>query len=150
MHRHAWRYNPPASCSTSLDTWVQGDFESMVEEWCNESERVLNETEKDSNRDSEDTGPRTELEWWRSRMAKLNSIMEELKSPECQVVFNVLQVIKARALKRWRLLNNQITDAVNEAKDNVKYLSTLDKVGHRGVGGRQDGDRAHCPSGRGG
>lgn len=63
-----------------------------------------------------------------SRMAKLNSIMEDLKSTECQVVYNVLSVIKARSLKRWKILNNQITDSVNEAKDNVKYLSTLDKV----------------------
>ena len=56
----------------------------------------------------------------RSRMAKLNSIIEALKTPECQVIYSVLMVIKARSLKRFRVVNNQITDAVNEAKDNVK------------------------------
>eukprot|EP00327_Prymnesium_parvum_P015479 CAMPEP_0113272674 /NCGR_PEP_ID=MMETSP0008_2-20120614/23450_1 /TAXON_ID=97485 /ORGANISM="Prymnesium parvum" /LENGTH=4484 /DNA_ID=CAMNT_0000122153 /DNA_START=48 /DNA_END=13502 /DNA_ORIENTATION=+ /assembly_acc=CAM_ASM_000153 len=124
---HKVENKPAAISAAAANPDIVADFENIVEEWCNIAERVLNETEKDSNRDSEDTGPRTELEWWRSRMAKLNSIMEDLKSTECQVIYNVLQVIKARSLKRWRILNNSITDAVNEAKDNVKYLSTLDK-----------------------
>ena len=29
--------------------------------------------------------------------------------------------------KRWKHIDNSITDSLNEAKDNVKYLATLDK-----------------------
>ena len=32
-----------------------------------------------------------------------------------------------QAIKKWRALDNLVTDAANEAKDNVKYLITLDK-----------------------
>ena len=39
----------------------------------------------------------------------------------------VLTACKSRRLKTWKVNNNLITDALNEAKDNVKYLSTLDK-----------------------
>ena len=39
----------------------------------------------------------------------------------------MLSSSKSRVLKRWKLLDNSITDANNEAKDNVKYLSTLEK-----------------------
>ena len=60
-------------------------------------------------------------------MAKFNAITEQLKGRECKVVLGVLGAAKSRVLKRWKLLDNSITDANNEAKDNVKYLSTLEK-----------------------
>ena len=101
-------------------------FEAAVEDWCKGTERLLSES--DANRhEGDEAGPETELEYWRTRMAKFNSITEQLKGRECKVVLGVLTAAKSRVLKRWKLLDNSITDANNEAKDNVKYLSTLEK-----------------------
>ena len=101
-------------------------FEDVAEEWCVDTEKLLGES--DSVRaESDDAGPETELEYWRTRMAKFNAITEQLRGRECKVVLGVLGAAKSRVLKRWKLLDNSITDANNEAKDNVKYLSTLEK-----------------------
>ncbi|MEW5318622.1 MAG: hypothetical protein WDW38_009830 [Sanguina aurantia] len=75
----------------------------------------------------EEPGPDTELEYWRSRMSNLNSVTEQLKAKEARLVLGVCGHAKSRGSARWKALDIQVTDAANEAKDNVKYLATLEK-----------------------
>ena len=83
--------------------------------------------------DDDDVGPRTELVWWRRRAIKLNSMVDALKSLDAQKVLYGLGSVKHRSLplKKWKLINNAITDALNDAKDIVKYLSTVRVGGGR-------------------
>jgi dynein heavy chain len=117
---------PAAIAKAAADTRYVSAYEEIVEDWCNQVDRLLAETD-DNRNEPDDAGPSTELEYWRSRMGKFNSITEQLKQPACKTLLAVLQMAKARVMKRWRTLDNTITDATNEAKDNVKYLSTLEK-----------------------
>src|SRR5690606_2753914 len=61
------------------------------------------------------------------RQAKFNSVTDQLQTRNCKIVLGVLKYAKSPLLKRWGELDIKITDASNEAKDNVKYLSTLEK-----------------------
>ena len=108
------------------DSAVVHECEEVMEDWCAQTTRLLNDTDE-RHAEPEDTGPSTELTYWRTRMTRLNSITEQLKLPACRAVVSVLGLAKSRVLKRWKALDNQVTDATNEAKDNVKYLSTLEK-----------------------
>ena len=99
-------------------------FQGSLGEWIDICTEVLEEPQKP---DEDDVGPRTELAWWRRRASKLNSICDDLRGSQCQAVMAVLLCVKSRKLKAFKGINNQLTDALNEAKDNVKYLSTLDK-----------------------
>lgn len=76
---------------------------------------------------ADDASPASEIAYWRSRMTKFNSLVEQMRGEDCRVVVGVLSAGSSRALRRWRALDASITDAANEAKDNAKYLSTLEQ-----------------------
>ena len=72
-------------------------------------------------------------------MQRLTSITDQLKSKECRGVISVLTSQTKSSthsrkttelfslLRKWRQIDLSITEAANEAKDNVKYLTTLEK-----------------------
>ena len=53
--------------------------------------------------------------------------MLQVKNADVKAVLGVLQVAKSKTLKTWHELDRRITDTANEAKDNVKFLYTLEK-----------------------
>jgi dynein heavy chain len=121
------------------NTEIVAHFEMLLEEWCRQIEDYL-EQPIQAGSTRADPGPRTELEYWQARMQRIISIMEQLRGKECKAVFGVLHAAtrvsevnpKSRqtvfnALRRWKQVDISITENFNEAKDNVKYLTTLDK-----------------------
>ncbi|KAL9651365.1 hypothetical protein ABK040_001315 [Willaertia magna] len=102
---------------------IVSHYEGIVQSWINEIQRVI-----DDNMIFEtDPGPNSEIEHWKNRFMKLNSIMEQLKKDEYKVVNSVLSAAYSPVYTLWRETDIKLTDAVNEAKDNVRYLSTLEK-----------------------
>jgi dynein heavy chain, axonemal len=93
----------------------------------------------DDSRDKE-PGPRNVLIYWRQRLTRLTSITEQLKLKEFKNVILTLSVITKNdrtddalrqtllaLLRKWKQVDLTITEAANEAKDNVKYLNTMEK-----------------------
>ena len=101
-------------------------IESIVQTWMKQIEQVLAESEQ-IRKESDSIGPRAELDYWKHRMAKFSSLLDQLKAPEVRSAISILKVAKSRVLKQWLELDRRITDSTNEAKDNVKFLYTLDK-----------------------
>eukprot|EP00434_Breviolum_minutum_P043144 symbB.v1.2.038441.t1/scaffold5987.1/size21932/1 len=117
---------------------VIGEYGALLETWCREIETYL-EKGIDEKMHVQETGPRGELDFWRSRMQKITSITEQLKGRECKAVFNVLHAVtrqqgggdvapKSRqtvfnTLRRWKQIDISITEAFNEAKDQIDQMS---------------------------
>lgn len=50
-------------------------------------------------KEADDVGPKAELDHWKKRMAKFNSLLDQIKGPECKVVVGVLHAAKSKLLK---------------------------------------------------
>eukprot|EP00935_MAST-01C_sp_MAST-1C-sp1_P000949 g949.t1 len=112
-------------------------FEGILSGWCTEVENcVTGKNDKKSSKSAD--GLVDELEYWRRRMQRLTSITEQLKTRECKIVLGCLSAYtkntsdEARqrvfnSLRRWKQIDINLTEAANEAKDNAKYLSTLER-----------------------
>ncbi|KAM6954364.1 dynein axonemal heavy chain 8-like [Aplochiton taeniatus] len=113
--------------TASADIDMVHQLEEVLMMWYKQIEQVLTESDQ-MRKEADASGPLTELEHWKRMSAKFNSIIEHIKGAECKAVVNVLNINRSKMLKMWRELDARITDCANEAKDNVKFLYTLEKV----------------------
>ena len=123
------------------DTVMIEEFGKLFTRWSEILEDALSNRDDDKRKDEKDAGPKQELDHWKQTMRKLTGISEQLKSRNCRTVYDVLteasqqpsdQFAKPRdkiylATSKWRSIDLRVTESLNEAKDNVKYLQTLEK-----------------------
>jgi len=113
-------------------------LQNRFEYWLNEIEKHLNQ-EPDTRKDNSELGPSSELVYWVGRMAKITNLSEQLKSADFKLAKEELWKERTkenrfrgndehiqRLMTQFNLIDITITDKLNEAKDNVKYLTTLD------------------------
>jgi dynein heavy chain, axonemal len=120
-------------------------LQQLLEEWCDQIEAYLtpnsseaNSTDFNDSDMSNDRGPKGELNFWRGRMQLVTSVTEQVNSEHSNQVVNLLTEISKNPgddskprilllLRRWRQVDVFITETANEAKDNIKYLSSLQR-----------------------
>ncbi len=128
LELHRMDYKPDEAAKNKSDeNAVKADFvvacERLVEIWVDQIEEVLQDLAR---KDEEDSGPDVEMEFWRRRNHNLQLISEQLKSKELRNILVNLNYTKGKLVKKWKALDAKLTDALNEAKDNVKYLSVIE------------------------
>ncbi|KAF6019880.1 DNAH8 [Bugula neritina] len=109
--------------SSNPDTVVE--IENLVTVWCKQLEKILAESER-MRKEADDTGPRAELDHWRQMSSRFSSLVEQVKGNRCRMAINILHIVKSKVLRKWKGLDDRITDGANEAKDNIKLLDVFE------------------------
>ena len=59
---------------------------------------MLSESEQ-MRREADDTGPYAEFEHWRQLNARFNSVLEQIRSHDCRMAIQILNISKAKVIK---------------------------------------------------
>jgi len=70
-------------------------------------------------------GPLAEIEFWRERNANLSALVEQLQIETVKSYMAVLQSADSVAVQNFEYLRTELSKYHTEAKDNVRFLSTM-------------------------
>ena len=72
-------------------------------------------------------GPMSEINFWRSRNAMLSGLWEQLTRPEFKFMIKVLELSNGIRIQPFSMQLKELLHLYTEAKDNVKFLTTLER-----------------------
>ena len=95
-----------------------------VESWC----RVMSATlEEQLKKEPSGKGPLSEIEFWKERSSALGTLWEQLNFPMAQRIQEVLKFANSPTYSGFEYHLQELTKYCVEAKDNVRFLSTLER-----------------------
>ncbi len=71
--------------------------------------------------------PLGEIEFWRERTTALSALYEQINMPKVQLMIQVLKISENPQLNTFQFHFGELTKLYLEAKDNVKFLTTLER-----------------------
>ena len=107
------------------DDWnICSKLEVALEEWI----KVISSTVgQETRKQPQGEGPLSEIEFWQSRNGVLSSLTEQLNGQSIGKMLKVLELVEASSLPSFKFHYSELTRLYIEAKDNVKFLATLER-----------------------
>ena len=110
--------------AVARDPQAMSQLEAAMNEWA----QVISSTVDDQlARQPIGNGPLAEIDFWRKRNAVLTAFYEQLKSPPVQSILKVLNEANVDSFSNFEYHRLELTKHHLEAKDNIKFLSTLER-----------------------
>lgn len=103
---------------------VVTQIESALEEWTPAIAALI---EQQQGKTAGGKGPLAEIEFWRARNAALSTISEQLSTPNVRRMLEVLEASDSGVLPNFKFAFGELQKLSIEAKDNVKFLTTLER-----------------------
>jgi len=106
------------------DASVMAMLEQAVEDWIKIIETVLQE---ENRRKHESRFPMAEIDFWRDRSSKVSTVYEQLQLPAVRKALDVLEASEPPILQQFQDQFGALQQMHVVAKDNVKFLTTLQR-----------------------
>jgi len=103
---------------------VQAKFEAALDNWI---AAITEAIERESTRQHQGPGPLHEIEFWRQRNAALSPLYELLSLQQVKEVQRVMTRMELPRMSTFKSQLSEIKKLYEEAKDNVKFLTTLER-----------------------
>lgn len=106
------------------DPSLTAQLESTMEDWAAVISSTIDEQLKKQPRGS---GPIAEIDFWKERNSVLSSLYEQLKVPAMQNILAILRIAGVTSFYNFEYHRSELNRYYLEAKDNVKFLGTLER-----------------------
>ena len=108
------------------DPLIVEEIERAVEEWTVVI-NAANEAEQNKPSRSQKQTPLGEIEFWRERSASLSALYEQIGMPRVQQMLQVMKIKDSPQLGSFHFHFGELSKTFLEAKDNVKFLTTVER-----------------------
>jgi dynein heavy chain len=106
------------------NTQITKKLEVLAEEWIDAvSSCLLAESKKEP----VGNGALAEIDFWRDRYTSLSALYEQLNVPIISTIISILNASQIPCSSSLEFQLSELTKSYTEAKDNVKFLSTLER-----------------------
>jgi dynein heavy chain len=99
-------------------------LETAVYEW---ETQIAEGLEALNRRVPKGDGPLAEIDYWKERNISLSGIFEQTKQEKARRILEILTHIESPAASSFESQRQDLAKFYNEAKDNVRFLSTLER-----------------------
>ncbi|XP_039277456.1 dynein heavy chain 10, axonemal [Nilaparvata lugens] len=108
----------------SNDAEFVSGLERIVDHWERHIARVI---QTFISKKPDDPGPMAECSYWRDREAGISVVVEQLKNHTVLLVMKILENSKTLKGLHFKNFRNEVIKCYIEARDNIKFLSTLER-----------------------
>ena len=110
--------------AAAADVNVVNTLEGSLEDW---TPNIAMALETQLAKQPVGKGPLAEIEHWRARAAALSTLYEQLNTPNARRMIRVLEKAESSLLSGFNYQFSELEKRYIEAKDNVKFLTTLER-----------------------
>ena len=106
------------------DTEVIIKLENAMESW---GRLILITIEEQKNKQPQGNGPLAIIDYWKEIYSALSALYEQLKLPTVLKIISILKASNSQGFSMFEIHRSDLNKYYLEAKDNVKFLSTLER-----------------------